>query len=58
MEWIEALKDELEDEALDFTTPATILRSLFQNIIHPTLSVDPQGRLVIPEVFTVKVRSV
>lgn len=55
MEWVEALKDELEDEALDFSTPATILQGLFQNTIYPALLIDSQGRLGLPQQLIVKV---
>jgi hypothetical protein len=55
MEWVEALKDELEDEALDFSTPATILQGLFQNTIYPSLLIDSQGRLGLPQQLIVKV---
>jgi hypothetical protein len=57
MEWIDALKDELEDEYLDFTTPATILQGLFQNSIYPSLLIDSQGRLGLPQQILVRVRS-
>lgn len=56
MEWIEALQDELEEETLDFSTPATILQGLFQHSIYPNLLIDSQGRLGLPHLMSVRVR--
>lgn len=55
MEWVELLRDELDSDSIDFSTPATILQGLFQHALLPNISVDANGKLRFSDAVTVKV---